>query len=203
MGCDIHCYIEYKRKDYDSWSDFGGRINPGRNYWMFGFMAGVRSDFPHITPRGWPEDSAYYSFKDNTIYISEDQEEPTKESYGEWYYSRSHADDQVSKGYCKFVERNGNKHWVTNSNYHSHSWLRPDEFELCIAGYLKASGFQINTPRLPSPQETESELNAGSLVFDDKKYALSSITEYWAILAAMRCLEAQGHEVRLNFWFDN
>lgn len=32
MGCDIHCYLEYKPKDSDRWRPHGGRINPGRNY---------------------------------------------------------------------------------------------------------------------------------------------------------------------------
>lgn len=204
MGCDIHCYIEYKKPDRDSWSDFGGRINPGRNYWMFGFMAGVRSEFPHVEPRGFPEDSAYTSFDENTICVRDGQVDPTHSEDGEYYYSRAHAEEYVSKGYCQYIPRNGHeKRWVTNCDHHSHSWLNPDEFELCIAGYLKASGFQINTPRLPAPQETQPSKKLSKEEFDDKAYALSSITEYWAILAAMRCLEAQGNQVRLNFWFDN
>jgi hypothetical protein len=44
MGCDIHAYVESKKPDSKTWWGFGGRINPGRNYRMFGKLAGVRCD---------------------------------------------------------------------------------------------------------------------------------------------------------------
>lgn len=203
MGCDIHCYVEYRnQKNPDrGWYDFGGRINPGRNYWMFGAMAGVRTDhIPHIEPRGFPEDSGYAAFGDNTIYVVDDQKEPTSHDYDSYTYSRAHADDHAQKGYCQYIERNGKKNWVTNSDHHTHSWLTSSEFELAIAAYLKASGFQINTLRLPEPQSMEALATTNE---EDRAGALKGIREYWAILAAMRCFDAQGYESRLNFWFDN
>lgn len=201
MGCDIHCYIEYKRNDRDGWSDFGGRINPGRNYGLFGFMGGVRSHAPHIDPRGWPHDCANAAFQDNTNYVCETQKEATSHNDGERTYSVAHAEEYVAKGYCEWVERNGHKCWVTNFDHHTHSWLTADEFELAIAGYLKANGFQINTPRLPAP-ETVTQTGITSPE-SETKWALNSITEYWAILSALRCFEAQGHSARLVFWFYN
>ena len=53
MGCDIHCYIEYKPAGSDDWSDFGGRINPGRNYDLFAKLAGIRN-YDEITPIAKP-----------------------------------------------------------------------------------------------------------------------------------------------------
>jgi len=202
MGCDIHCYIEYKRAESEHWSDFGGRINPGRNYWMFGAMAGVRrEDLAFIDPRGVPNDIAYHAFNDWTIYVSDDQAEDYKHVDGETYYSKAHASAYVAKGYCQYFERNGHKdRWVTNSDWHSASWHTSDEFELAIATYLKASGFQVGALRLNGPSEA-SKLSV--LPGTDAGYALSCITEYWAILAAMRCFEMQGHKARLVFWFDN
>ena len=44
-------YIQYKKKSDDDkwWWDFGGWINPARNYAMFGILARVRiSDIPHF-----------------------------------------------------------------------------------------------------------------------------------------------------------
>ena len=32
MGCDTHMYIEYAKKGDDHWKSYGGRLNPGRNY---------------------------------------------------------------------------------------------------------------------------------------------------------------------------
>lgn len=203
MGCDIHCYIEYKEPDSDKWRDFGGCINPGRNYSMFGAMAGVRVDsIPFVARRGFPADCSYSAFNDNTIYISEGQKEPFKHIDGELYYSPTHAAEYVAKGYCEYVDRGGRKLWVTNCDHHSHSWLTADEFELAIASYLKAAGFQIGTMRLEGRKETADAL-ATMTSDDDAKWALHSITEYWAILSAMRCFEAQGKQSRLVFWFDN
>lgn len=203
MGCDIHCYIEYKEKTSDSWQDFGGRINPGRNYRMFGFMAGVRTDYPHIEPKGWPEDCASEAFRDNTIYVSESQESCYENNGDGTTYSKSHAEENVAKGYCQWIERHSRKSWVTNCDHHSHSWLSPDEFELAIAGYLKESGFQINTPRLPSPSEVSSSLSTNGVRSIGASESLMCIREYWAILSALRCFESQGLNARLVFWFDN
>jgi hypothetical protein len=203
MGCDIHCYVEYRDPKSDrGWNGFGGRINPGRNYWMFGAMAGVRTDnIPYIEPRGLPEDVAYDAFGDATIYVVEDQVEPTSGSGEDYSYSRARAEEHVQKGYCQYVSRNGNHNrWVTNSDWHSYSWLSADEFELAIAAYLKASGFQINTPRLSAPSEINAITTTAS---EDAWDNLKCIREYWAILSAMRCFEAQGYESRLVFWFDN
>lgn len=202
MGCDIHCYIEYKPKDSDHWRDFGGRINPGRNYWMFGAMAGVRAtQFKYIEPRGFPNDVASNAFNDNTNYVDDDQKEPTKQCGEDYHYSRAHADEYVAKGYCHYVSRGEMENrWVTDCDHHTHSWLNADEFELAIASYLKESGFQIGMLRLQGP-----EIATALIVTPDseKAYALSSITEYWAILAALHCFEAQNQEARLVFWFDN
>lgn len=204
MGCDIHCYIEWRKKNDDAqWRSFGKRINPGRNYWMFGAMGGVRTEhIPFLEPRGFPDDCGYAAFNDNTIYISETQEEDTKHEDGEYYYSRKHANECVDKGYCQFVTRGTGQHWVTNSDHHSHSWLAPDEFELSIAAYLKASGFLVNTPRLMAPESLQVNALA-TQTEQDRGWALDGITEYWVLLQAMRCFEAQNHQSRLVFWFDN
>jgi len=77
MGCDIHCFAEkkvngkweklngFKGMYYDPESDyfkherfkFSDEPYEGRNYNLFGFLAGVRTDIPPIAgPRGIPED---------------------------------------------------------------------------------------------------------------------------------------------------
>jgi len=199
MGCDIHLYIEYKNGD--QWSNFGRRINPGRNYSLFGSLAGVRCESDHITPRGVPDDIGYSAFDDWSIYVSDTQTEDTRSEDGEYYYSRSHAEDYVRRGYCQWIERNGKKSWVTNCDWHTPSWLNTDEFELAIAVYLKSAGFQIGTLRLTCAESMDSI--TASNIGDAAKWALNGIAEYWAILAAMRCFEMQGKQARIVFWFDN
>lgn len=66
MGCDIHMMIEYspyKRSDGEpSWSSFGGDFNPGRDYTMFGYLAGVRGDGPPVVDlRGMPPGNKSYN----------------------------------------------------------------------------------------------------------------------------------------------
>lgn len=63
MGCDIHMYIEYRKKGREGqFASLGGRINPGRNYELFAAMAGVRTYERRevmFEPRGLPPDAGY------------------------------------------------------------------------------------------------------------------------------------------------
>lgn len=193
MGCDIHCYMEYKKAGDDRWCDFGGRINPGRNYWMFGAMAGVRADhIPHLEPKGCPADIASEAFEDYWTFITEDG--------GDGDCTPSQAERYMQYGSTLWKAGEPLIHnRVSSPDWHTHSWLTPDEFEIAIAAYLKASGYQINTPRLPMPAEVAT-LATPELKDEG---AIKYLSEYWAILAALRCFEAQGHAARLVFWFDN
>jgi len=65
MGCDVHMMIEYDRfggadNEPRAWWSFGGVIGPGRDYDMFGHLAGVRyEENEHIRPRGLPDNLSY------------------------------------------------------------------------------------------------------------------------------------------------
>lgn len=134
MGCDIHMYIEYAKKEDDSskeirWRDFGGRINPGRNYRLFGIMsAGVRTDSEfNYEAKGIPDGLAYASRNDHLMYISdkENDEYVTLELARSW-----------EKYGCKIInDSNGNPTWVENPDHHSHSWLTTDEYEKALKFY--------------------------------------------------------------------
>ena len=166
MGCDIHCYIEYRRKtDKGHWNGFGGRINPGRFYAMFSIMAGVRKYDGSPTlfkPKGLPDDLGFESKDDNRFYITD--------TTSEGYVTKAKAYEWVAKGYSKLVD----EHWVTNPDWHSHSWLTPNEYNEAIEAFKKscANGFYLDP-------------------------------EYTAILDCLRSFERQGFESRLVFWFDN
>lgn len=144
MGCDIHMYVEYtNKKDYEEiikngkkpyWMSFGGRINPGRNYVLFGVLAGVRYDFPNANyPRGLPDDLGYHSLNDSRIYISEEKLD------GEYSVTLDEA-----KRYCGFSPRirihnnsYGEPKWVDNPDWHSHSWMTTKEFSTALRRYSK------------------------------------------------------------------
>lgn len=127
MGCDIHCYIEYKNKDSDKdfWQYFGGRINPGRNYLLFSKLAGVRGGedaAPKYPPRGMPNTPARESFSGNVMYISEEE--------GEGHIDKKTAERWVASECSRYQYNSlGNPVWVTNPDWHSHSWLLTHELE--------------------------------------------------------------------------
>lgn len=122
MGCDIHCYIEYKRPSDNRcrWRDFGGRINPGRNYNIFSKMAGARGELSDavVAPRGFPNDAAYKSSDDYWLYISDSGNENT--------CTKEQAERYIAYG-CKYKDTE--KRWVSHPDWHTHSWLSADEFE--------------------------------------------------------------------------
>ncbi len=127
MGCDIHCYIEYRKPDErepDRWRDFGGRINPGRNYAVFGFLAGVRREGPAVVaPRGMPADAAYESKDDNDLW--------------------------VARGSSKYIkDKDGKNAWVSHPGWHTHSWMTTNEFEKAVSLAI------AEHPQYPEPEYT-------------------------------------------------
>lgn len=132
MGCDTHMYIEYRRKDNEekTWRDFGSRINPGRNYFLFGIISeGVRCETTfNFPPKGMPEDAAYAARNDNRLYISEHE--------GDGNTTLQRAQKWVDSGHCKFINGgDGKPTWVTHPDWHSHSWLSTAEFEKAMEFY--------------------------------------------------------------------
>lgn len=127
MGCDIHCYIEYKSPNTDDWSDFGGRINPGRNYDLFAKLAGIRNYDevePVVKPRGYPEDAAASARLDQWLYVTN--------SPGEGYVSVERAECWVENGASKYQD--SDKAFVSNPDWHTHSWLTTGEYATAIEG---------------------------------------------------------------------
>lgn len=175
MGCDIHCYIQYKKKNNDDrwWWDFGGHISPGRNYAMFGILAGVRDHFAlhSFTPKGiLPEEKQSYAVREDLyLYITEDGK-------GDHETTLEHAQ---SWGSGKIInDEKGNPYKVLHPDWHSHSWMTTQELEEAYKWYKKY---------------TKSEGEDGRVPF-----------EYKVILKLMKILEDNGrNDVLLVFWFDN
>ena len=137
MGCDIHCYIEYK--DGDSFNDFGGRINPGRNYEMFELMAGVRGEVANalIEPRGMPQDAGSSARYDNTHFIY-------KGATDDHSIEPEKAEKWVKDGIAEYIYDNqGKPTWVTNPDWHSHSWLTTAEFAKVLRSYKAKAPYSV------------------------------------------------------------
>ncbi len=170
MGCDIHLYIEHKNRA-GNWTCLGNEINPGRLYGLFAAMAGVRDSWgiKKFKPRGIPEPCSFE--------VEQGAHMSIRENLTEWYgedgrsISPERAKYMVEKGFAK---PHPTKEWyITNSSWHSHSWLTADEIDECMTS--------LNIPEI------------------DEEW----FVEYRAVVAAMRALEKAGHETRAVFWFDN
>lgn len=154
MGCDIHMYIEYvhksdverykkelKEKKEDARkpyiNSFGDRLNPGRNYCMFGCLArGVRDDIDGaIEPKGLPpqDEMGYMSMSDNRVYITEDGEgdnECTIYQAMKWEeYGR------------KITYRDDKPIFIENPDWHSYTWLTIKEYREALDLYKQNSMF--------------------------------------------------------------
>lgn len=129
MGCDIHIYPEYSSfrsgaKDY--WQNFATNMNPGRDYELFGALAGIRGFPGPIVPiRGLPDDLAMMTKWDNTIWVSETK--PDTENH----CSRENAESWVKTGGSSWID--DTKDAVTHPDHHSHTWLTVEEFRAAIA----------------------------------------------------------------------
>lgn len=164
MGCDIHMYIEYKSKKRDDWNYFGSKINPGRNYFMFGLLSkGVRSQNEKgIEPKGLPDNMSYKSSNNAYIYINDDYAENDDE-----YCSIEIAKRWAEYG-SKIIFRDDKPFKVEHPDWHSHSWLTTQEFEKQLEIYNSEPGYYLEPEYmavLASMKELEKYDNECRIVF--------------------------------------
>lgn len=148
MGCDIHAYLEFRRSERTGWSPFG-KLRLGRCYAAFARMAGVRNYSeckPVSQPRGMPGDAAWMAKCDNRLYVTENCES------GEPSCTPQQAERWVSEGTSQWA--NADKDFVTNPDWHSHSWLTPSEFEAAIAGLPDTAEYQAALAAMRSFEPT-------------------------------------------------
>jgi len=184
MGCDIHMFIQYKDKESTSdwWRDFSGNINLGRNYTMFGFLAGVRREAPGgFSPKGLPEHSLSFRAHEEyfiSIYEKENPTDPdSRYTDGEWEISLEQAHRYERYG-CKIVERDGKPFEISNPDYHSATWLTAKELGDAYRKYNAYCRKVDGWSKIPS--------------------------EYKTVLQMMKTLEDGGNNnVEVVFWFDN
>lgn len=127
MGTDIHCYIEYQKFSGD-WYCFGDHINPGRDYEVFGALAGVRDCAEPIIPvRGLPMSLSFSALHD-------------------WFLTVVHTVEEVSEHGCVDVKTaltwknemprlqvinnpDGHLHQIEHPDCHTPSWCTTKELK--------------------------------------------------------------------------
>jgi hypothetical protein len=168
---------------------------------MFGLMANVRNCYSDgklpvlVEPRGMPDDATYSTAGDNRIYISETESED--------YVCMETAKRWVESGSSKFINnKDGNPTWVTQPDWHSHSWLTTSEFENVLNKYLELeSGWYKERV-----EEHNKMVERENIQPDSWAYAPPSINdepEYQVVLASLKRFEELGYDARIVFWFDN
>lgn len=142
MGCDIHMYVQYRKKNFDPkwdhWSEFGGRINPGRDYSLFGILSdGVRSSWEKChEPKGLPEgDLGWDAERDANLYIRENPQ-PYEEG-------TCTLEDAQRWGHKIELDKDG-KPWRTrHPDWHSHSWLTTAEYAQALRWYTSQTKYKV------------------------------------------------------------
>lgn len=140
MGCDIHCYVEFRQKkevhdDWSKkWSSFGGRINPGRHYELFSRLSGVRGGCENpIANPGLPEDASWAAQYDNQMYI--DYNEDAAGRGVSSYVTPENAERWVSGHMSRYIkDHEGKNAFVTNPDWHSHGWVTPEQLSKALRG---------------------------------------------------------------------
>lgn len=122
MGCDIHLFLEYRHLN-NSWRNFGGPLNPGRNYNLFAALAGVRGGGAGAIPKGLPDDIGCVTKYHNEMCVVD--KEPLEENC----ISLAVAEKWVASGASKFTH---GKSKVTHPDWHSHSWSTVEEFRQAV-----------------------------------------------------------------------
>jgi len=122
MGCDIHMYVQYREKkknDDGWWWDFGGHMNPGRDYSLFGILAGVR-DRPEkgYDPKGIPDfELGWGARHDLYLTITEDGLEENCCTL-----------EQAERYHRPIIKDKDGKSLMTmHPDWHNHSWLTTEE----------------------------------------------------------------------------
>ncbi len=168
MGCDIHAYIDYDARPNLTWY-FAGPLFIPRDYKLFGLLAGVRTEGPPIVePRGIPpmEMLSYQTQSEFYLAVTE-----SRCGWGGCHITT--PEDAV-----KYGQKMVNKHFATDADHHTPSWLTAGELRQVVQRYDESAGGLSGARR--------------------------ELQEVRAALAAMLMLdENEEGRSRLVFWFDS
>lgn len=151
MGCDIHMYLEYADKEDQReeryWNSFSeGELNLYRNYGAFGYLTNghVRADVNMkfgVDPKGLPKGKMSYNVTEETRYYVTDEKREWEKSV-----SRSEAMTLLERHpYVRtYSDNSGKLTQIDNPDYHSHSWLSLNEFEMIFKAMCKDKEMHIN-----------------------------------------------------------
>lgn len=147
MGCDIHAYLEFRDPKAlnvngeinTAWRGWGA-VHLPRNYAIFGRLAGVRTNAtPVVEPRGVPEDMCFWTSGEYWKPVSDDYAENAESAF----VSTARAKEWAEFGSVLRRDDKGTIIGVSHPDYHTHSWVTPDEFAK-VLGEFKPDYWSIS-----------------------------------------------------------
>jgi len=144
MGIDIHGFVEYRQKPDPkmnrsyAWQSYSAELDLGRNYEIFGILGQVRggNNTSICDGRGIPRDLGVYSKMAVHLKVVEDNGYDGSYEAERREVDRTDAEMWVSRGHSKWLDEGNGPvdKWVTDPDFHNHSWCTPHELEQCLHG---------------------------------------------------------------------
>lgn len=217
MGCDIHAYIEYySKRDLITQNNstfvraFSGELEFGRNYTLFGLMAGVRSYLkPLFSPRGLPKNPGLSFVCQGELYyfVYDDPAEKESRFYHRNRISRIEAEHLINSGRTEYI--NSEKTKIICPDIHSATYFTLPEllsirkcYLLEIIEYHSQMGWHKITKQKKDLVNFIDNQDTVSLM----KYNFSEFDDgiLYATLSTMMSLEKNDDtETRFVCWFDS
>ena len=211
MGCDIHAHIEFfSKSEYKSSGKcyvhcFSGELCFGRDYILFGLIAGVRHSVPPIIkPRGIPTSPGLSYSASDSYYLNVVDDDAPRVSANS--VRSTLAQEWVSEAYACYTD--SSKMRITNPNFHSATYLTVDELLMIRKMYLLENiEFYSNISNTKKSElvafiKTVTPRELMKYTFPSYENA-SLYTTISSMLALERVSEDSDTETRFVCWFDS
>lgn len=214
MGCDIHAYIEFYDPTDNMCIDYGaecfssGELYFGRDYNLFGALAGVRSSgTPHIVPKGIPDApkiswtcaGAYYMLVDD----GDNKSKPFIP------YERTITSKEVEElkknRWVQEIKIDGHT-IINNPDYHSAGWLSLSELlDVRKVYLLEQAEFWVDMPSKKRKQLIKFIQEKTPTELVDYVFHGVDCRSLYTCIMTMKSLERVSENTvsRLVFWFDS
>jgi hypothetical protein len=211
MGCDIHAHIEFFSKtEHKTTSNcfvrcFSGELSFGRDYILFGLMAGVRHSVPPIIkPKGIPTTPTLSYEVTDAYYLNVISDEAPRAPTNS--IRESLAKEYVSEAYSIYVD--DSKLRITNPNFHTPTWLTLDELLIIRKMYLlETVEFWANISKQKKIDMLNFIKSTGARELMKYSFPDYENSVLYAAVGTMMSLERVSEnadtETRLVCWFDS
>lgn len=211
MGCDVHAYIEFFSKTESKNTNncfvrcFSGEQSLGRDYTLFGLMAGVRHTVPPlIKPKGIPTQPNLSYQAADAYYLNVVSDDAVRMPLNS--IRQSVANEYVSEAYATYVDNS--KLRITNPNFHTPTHLTLNELLTIRKMYLlEIIEFWANISNTKKSELLNFIRGTGARELMKFCFPEHENQSFYATICTMisleRCSENNDTETRLVCWFDS